>query len=187
MIAKLSASVVCGPKFIVPRQSRLTFRPVRPRFEYRTVSFLSRDAVVVDVDCLPCPFSAIPYGLPKSSEWLLCAARHRTADRSRPLRARSVCATHISGNPPDPRPSASHRTRIAKVERMAHMRRTPSLSDRSRPNARAPYAPRTSAAIRPIRAHQRPIRFLAPTGPSLVGLTHAEPHPYNATGRRPPP
>ena len=30
MIAKLSASVVCGPKFIVPRHRRLTFRPVRP-------------------------------------------------------------------------------------------------------------------------------------------------------------
>ena len=34
MMAKLSGSVVCGPKFIVPRQSRLTDRPVRPRFVY---------------------------------------------------------------------------------------------------------------------------------------------------------
>src|SRR5579859_3642237 len=34
MMAKLSGSVVFGPKFMVPRQSRLTFSPVRPRFVY---------------------------------------------------------------------------------------------------------------------------------------------------------
>src|SRR6266545_8029494 len=34
MIAKLSASLVCGPKFIVPRHNRLTCRPVRPRDIY---------------------------------------------------------------------------------------------------------------------------------------------------------
>src|SRR4051812_43980250 len=34
MMAKLSASLVWGPKFIVPRQSRLTCRPVRPRDVY---------------------------------------------------------------------------------------------------------------------------------------------------------
>src|SRR5689334_6562306 len=31
---QLSSSLVSGPKFIVPRQSRLTTRPVRPRFVY---------------------------------------------------------------------------------------------------------------------------------------------------------
>ena len=30
MIRKASASLVSGPKFMVPRQSRLTLRPVRP-------------------------------------------------------------------------------------------------------------------------------------------------------------
>src|SRR5262245_17858573 len=34
MMAKLSASPVSRPKFMVPRQSRLTRRPVRPRFTY---------------------------------------------------------------------------------------------------------------------------------------------------------
>src|SRR5919106_1466057 len=34
MTAKLSASLVTGPKFIVPRQRRLTTRPVRPRVAY---------------------------------------------------------------------------------------------------------------------------------------------------------
>src|SRR6185503_11238072 len=34
MMAKLSASLVSGPKFIVPRQSRLTFTPERPRWTY---------------------------------------------------------------------------------------------------------------------------------------------------------
>src|SRR4029077_2026115 len=34
MMAKLSASLVSGPKFIVPRQSRLTFTPDRPRWTY---------------------------------------------------------------------------------------------------------------------------------------------------------
>ena len=32
MIAWESSSVVSGPKFMVPRQSRLTERPVRPRW-----------------------------------------------------------------------------------------------------------------------------------------------------------
>jgi hypothetical protein len=32
MMAKLSASFVCGPKFMVPRHRRLTESPVRPRF-----------------------------------------------------------------------------------------------------------------------------------------------------------
>src|SRR6476620_3014630 len=34
MIAKLSASVVSGPKFMVPRQSRLTLTPERPSCTY---------------------------------------------------------------------------------------------------------------------------------------------------------
>src|SRR5579862_3458038 len=34
MIAKLSSSVVFGPKFIVPRHNRLTLRPVRPNWVY---------------------------------------------------------------------------------------------------------------------------------------------------------
>ena len=34
MIAWLSASSVCGPKFIVPRTSRLTLSPVRPSCVY---------------------------------------------------------------------------------------------------------------------------------------------------------
>jgi len=34
MMAKLSASLVSGPKFMVPRQRRLTFRPVRPSWTY---------------------------------------------------------------------------------------------------------------------------------------------------------
>src|SRR5690606_18402533 len=34
MIAWESSSEVCGPKFIVPRQSRLTLRPVRPSCAY---------------------------------------------------------------------------------------------------------------------------------------------------------
>src|SRR5262245_50229685 len=40
MIAKLSGSVVRGPKFIVPRQSLLTFRPVRPRLVYSMHRYL---------------------------------------------------------------------------------------------------------------------------------------------------
>src|SRR2546430_194570 len=40
MMAKLSGSVVLGPKFIVPRQSRLTLRPVRPRFVYSMLATL---------------------------------------------------------------------------------------------------------------------------------------------------
>src|SRR4026207_1493916 len=34
MIVMLSASVVCGPKFMVPRQSRLTLTPDRPSCTY---------------------------------------------------------------------------------------------------------------------------------------------------------
>ena len=34
MIAWLSGSSVSGPKFMVPRHSRLTDRPVRPRCVY---------------------------------------------------------------------------------------------------------------------------------------------------------
>src|SRR6185437_11455357 len=34
MMDQLSSWLVCGPKFIVPRQSRLTSRPVRPRLVY---------------------------------------------------------------------------------------------------------------------------------------------------------
>src|ERR1700690_990494 len=34
MMAKESFSSVCGPKFIVPRHSRETFRPVRPSCVY---------------------------------------------------------------------------------------------------------------------------------------------------------
>src|SRR5437763_11325199 len=47
MTAKLSLSLVCGPKFMVPRQRRLTFRPVRPRCAY-CISVLVRvtDGVV---------------------------------------------------------------------------------------------------------------------------------------------
>ena len=37
MMAWESASSVCGPKFIVPRHSRLTFKPVRPRYVYSIV------------------------------------------------------------------------------------------------------------------------------------------------------
>src|SRR6266545_3507717 len=40
MIVKLSASAVCWPKFMVPRHSRLTLRPVRPRWVYFTVLLL---------------------------------------------------------------------------------------------------------------------------------------------------
>src|SRR5919109_2855420 len=43
MTAKLSASVVCGPKFIVPRQRRLTLSPVRPRLTYCTARTLSHE------------------------------------------------------------------------------------------------------------------------------------------------
>src|SRR5690242_14229830 len=38
MMAWLSASSVCGPKFIVPRTSRLTLSPVRPSCVYFMVS-----------------------------------------------------------------------------------------------------------------------------------------------------
>src|SRR5881396_2737464 len=41
MIAKLSASLVCGPKFIVPRHSRLTCKLVRPRCVYSMAVLLS--------------------------------------------------------------------------------------------------------------------------------------------------
>src|SRR5262245_2686383 len=41
MIAKLSGSLVNGPKFIVPRQSRLTCKPVRPSDVYCMVLSLS--------------------------------------------------------------------------------------------------------------------------------------------------
>src|SRR4051812_26289177 len=34
MIVKLSVSLVCGPKFIVPRHSGLTSKPERPRWRY---------------------------------------------------------------------------------------------------------------------------------------------------------
>ena len=34
MMAKLSASLVSGPKFMVPRQSRLTRTPARPRWTW---------------------------------------------------------------------------------------------------------------------------------------------------------
>src|SRR5690348_1604037 len=40
MILKLSASLVSGPKFIVPRQKRLTTNPVRPRWVYFILSAL---------------------------------------------------------------------------------------------------------------------------------------------------
>src|SRR5689334_3828265 len=40
MILKLSASLVSGPKFIVPRHKRLTTSPVRPRWVYFTLSAL---------------------------------------------------------------------------------------------------------------------------------------------------
>src|SRR5580765_8846755 len=42
MIAKPSASEVCEPKFIVPRQSGLTSRPERPRCRYSMASVWSR-------------------------------------------------------------------------------------------------------------------------------------------------
>ena len=40
MMAWLSFSVVCGPKFIVPRHRRLTLRPVRPSDVYSMVFLL---------------------------------------------------------------------------------------------------------------------------------------------------
>src|SRR5947208_9191381 len=40
IIAKLSVSLVWGPKFIVPRHSRLTCKPVRPRWVYSTAVLL---------------------------------------------------------------------------------------------------------------------------------------------------
>src|SRR2546423_81777 len=45
MIVKLSGSVVLGPKFIVPRQSRLTSSPVRPRFVYSMAVTVIRSRV----------------------------------------------------------------------------------------------------------------------------------------------
>ena len=43
MILKLSASLVLGPKFIVPRQSRLTLSPVLPNVVYSmSISFQVR-------------------------------------------------------------------------------------------------------------------------------------------------
>src|SRR5882724_7849883 len=42
MIAKLSGSLVCGPKFMVPRQRRLTRRPVRPRRTYSMGAVVAR-------------------------------------------------------------------------------------------------------------------------------------------------
>src|SRR5438309_3016276 len=44
MSVKLSGSLVCGPKFIVPRQSGLTSRPVRPRWRYSMTTTLRRAA-----------------------------------------------------------------------------------------------------------------------------------------------
>jgi hypothetical protein len=43
-IAKLSASLVSGPKFMVPRPSRLTFSAVRPRRAYCMGTLLARVA-----------------------------------------------------------------------------------------------------------------------------------------------
>src|SRR5688572_33399790 len=40
MMANESGSVVSGPKFIVPRQKGLTFRPVRPRYRYSMVELV---------------------------------------------------------------------------------------------------------------------------------------------------
>ena len=48
IMAKLSGSLVSGPKFIVPRQSRLTLRPVRPRFVY-SIDTLLRNTSKMDV------------------------------------------------------------------------------------------------------------------------------------------
>src|SRR2546426_7472427 len=42
MSAKLSPSLVRGPKFMVPRQRRLTRSPVRPRWTYRMAGVLAR-------------------------------------------------------------------------------------------------------------------------------------------------
>src|SRR5947208_7286481 len=42
MIAKLSASLVSAPKFMVPGQRRLTRSPVRPRWTYCMAGVLAR-------------------------------------------------------------------------------------------------------------------------------------------------
>src|SRR6266404_222380 len=42
MSAKLSPSLVSGPKFMVPRQRRLTRSPVRPRWTYCMAGVLAR-------------------------------------------------------------------------------------------------------------------------------------------------
>ena len=59
MIAKASASMVCGPKFIVPRQSWLTFRPVRPSCVYCMVYVSYRERTGRLLYQRPGPFNVI--------------------------------------------------------------------------------------------------------------------------------
>src|SRR4051794_2867468 len=69
MMSKLSDSGVRGPKFIVPRHSGLTFRPVRPSARYVIAEVISRTL---------CADGVAPY--PTDHAWPL-RVRHDTECR----------------------------------------------------------------------------------------------------------
>src|SRR6266516_1819331 len=92
MMAKLSGSVVFGPKFIVPRQSRLTRSPVRPRFVYSmpvTLPLRAHSKATVESAAFPgCGSRAEEHVIPagQALAWLVVgtAGLLRTGRRTRP-------------------------------------------------------------------------------------------------------